>query len=626
MTNLHRAPSIYEVINLRDTITGTPGTIPGSSKIVGQTRVLNFAYESGTVNTQSTVYRTNLLDTKFFTKLNCQSSVTWTLGDFVVGRSSGATGFVATTTTGQVGYLTDVVGTFAQNEFLDLNAASSGTNIGRLDNNAASVRSYNFSDVKSYSFGSNGTADAVLDVNVALPGSGPIVSNSSGSGTSQTATITATLSNFNVQLKVGDIVQFTNNGTNHKVKVTAVTDAFNFNVQKIEAGAGNMNDSAVNGQIVRSRPEVKEAQKNKLITALGYDAVKNTNKNNTQNPSGSFRKYFSGGTSDGNGDLGFTAGSGLVFTNTTNNDTFLLINNSNGDLIQAPGTDVATGQGVQVDSLPTNTSFSLIATVASSDRSAKGKTTERMKILKLDKSFAAGVNGLTQEASVGDGYGYRVDDARISLGSGDVFKIKAIYEANGSTATADNTIPNMQFTNLVGTLSTDEVVTGDTSGARGRIVAIGGNSNQMYFIPVEDDQFTDGETVTAPNATFKLINGTIQNGGKNITDSFDLDDGQRDQFYDYSSIVRKSGYAAPTHQMIVIYDRFLTTAGINPYTVDSYDTDDYKIIPNYDGEELRDSIDFRPIVPEKLANTGSVTSPFTSVSYTHLTLPTNREV
>ena len=76
--------------------------------------------------------------------------------------------------------------------------------------------------------------------------------------------------------------------------------------------------------------------------------------------------------------------------------------------------------------VPTSTSFSLIATVAASDRSAKGKTTERMKVLKLDKSFAAGVNGLTQENAIGDGYGYRVDDARISLGSGDVFKIKAI--------------------------------------------------------------------------------------------------------------------------------------------------------------------------------------------------------
>ena len=133
----------------------------------------------------------------------------------------------------------------------------------------------------------------------------------------------------------------------------------------------------------------------------------------------------------------------------------------------------------------------------------------------------------------------------------------------------------------------------------------------MYFIPVEDDKFTDGETVTAPNGTFKLTAGTIIPGGKNITDSFELDDGQRDQFYDYSSIVRKSGYAAPTHQVLVVFDRFLTTTGISPYTVDSYPTADYKIIPNYDGQELRDVIDFRPIVPEKLANTGSVGSPFT---------------
>jgi len=609
MTNGHKAPAIYEIINLRDEITGTPGTAAGN--IIGQTRVLNFSYESGTVNNQSTVYRTNLVDTKFFTRLDCQSNVNWQLGDFVVGRTSGATGFVAiTNSSSQVGYLSDVIGTFTQNEQLDLNAASSGTNIGQLDNNTSAVKSYNFSDVKSYSFGSNGTADAVLDVKVALPGSGPIISSQSGSGTSQTATVTATLSNFNVQLKVGDIVEFTNANIAHKVKVTAVTDAFSFTIQKIEAGAGNMTDSAITGQIVRSRPEVKDAQKNKLVTALGYDAVKNTNKNNTQNPTGSFRKYFAGGAASG-GQLGFNAGSGLVFTNTNNNDTFLLINNTNGDLLQAPSTDVATGQNVQVSGLSGTNNYSLIATVSASDRSAKGKTTERMKILKIDKSFAAGVNGLTQENATGDGYGYRVDDARISLGSGDVFKIKAIYEANGSTATADNTIPNMQFTNLVGTLSTDEVITGDTSGARGRIVAVGGNSNQIYFIPVEDDKFTDGETVTAPNATLKLIAGTVQSGGKNITDSYDLDDGQRDQFYDYSSIVRKSGYAAPTHQVLVIYDRFLTTAGINPYTVDSYDTADYKIIPNYDGEELRDSVDFRPIVPEKLANTGSVTSPFT---------------
>ena len=576
MTNLHKAPSIYEVINLRDTITATPGSPAGD--VVGETRVLNFAYESGTVNTQSTVYRTYLADTKFYTRLDCQANVNWHLGDFVVGRTSGATGFVAVDANGgsasQVGYLSDVVGTFAQNEQLDLNVAN-GTNIGQLDNNANAVKSYNFTDVKSYSFSSGtGTGDVVLDVNVALPGSGPIVSSIAGNNSSppfQTATVTATLSNFNVQLKVGDIVQFTNNNVIHKVKVTAVTDAFNFNVQKVEAGAGDMTNTAITGQIVRSRPEIKEAQKNKLLTYLGYDAIKNTNKNNTQNPSGSFRKYFAGGAASG-GVLAFNAGSGLVFTNSNNNDTFLLINNSNGDIIEAPQTDVASGQIVTVSSLSGTNNYSLIATVSASDRTAKGKTTERMKILKLDKSVAASANGVTQQNGAGDGFGYRVDDSRISLGCGDVFKIKAIYEANGSAASADSTIPNVMFANLVGTLSTDEVVTGDASGARARIVAIAGNNDKMYFIPVEDDKFTDGETVTAPNGTFKLTAGTIIPGGKNITDSFELDDGQRDQFYDYSSIVRKSGYAAPTHQVLVVFDRFLTTTGISPYTVDSYPT------------------------------------------------------
>ena len=612
MTNLHKAPSIYEVINLRDAVTDSLGT--GAGTIIGQTRVLNFAYESGTVNNQSTVYRTNLVDTKFFTKLNCQASEVWSLGDFVVGKTSGATGFVAIAATSTAGYLSDVVGTFVQNEELTLNVAS-GSAFAQLDNNANAVKSFNFTDVKSYSFGTTinstiGTADAVLDVKVALPGSGPIVTTQSGSGTSQTATVTATLSNFNVQLKVGDIVEFTNNNIAHKVKVTAVTDAFNFNVQKVEAGAGNMTVSAITGQIVRSRPEIKEAQKNKLLSYIGYDALKNTNKNNTQTPSGSFRKYFAGGAASG-GALGFNAGSGLVFTNSNNNDTFLLINNTNGDILQAPTTDVSSGQTVNITGLSGSNNYSLIATVNASDRTAKGKTTERMKILKIDKSVVTGVNGLTQANSAGDGYGYRVDDAKISLGCGDVFNIKAIYEANGTAADVNSTIPNVEFANLIGTLSTDEVVTGDASGARGRIVAIGGTNNRMYFIPVEDDKFTDGETITAPNATFKLDPGTLLLGGKDITDSFTLDNGQRDQFYDYSSIVRKTGYAAPTHQILIIFDRFLTTNGISPYTVDSYTTADYKIIPNYDGQELRDVIDFRPIVPEKLANTGGIGSPFT---------------
>ena len=616
-TNTFELPTIYEDIELRDEIITTPGSPAGNP--IGRTRVLNSAYESGTVNTATTVYRINILDTKFYTKLNCQGGINWHIGDFVVGRTSGATGYVAVDANGasanQEGYLIDVTGNFVQNEYLDLNKANSGTQLGQLDNNAASVITYDFRDVKSYKYGTNGCADARLDVRVALPGSAAIISNLGSSGATQTATITAQLSNFQSQLKVGDIIEFSNNSVAQKVKVTGITDAYVMDVIKAGgAGAAAMATGSITSSIIRSRAEIKEAQKNKLITPLGFDAVKNTNKDNTVNPAGYFRKTISGTVSGTT--HAFNAGAGLVFKNAADNDDFIMSvtgGTNEGDIFQAPGFNGSSAnvQTVTVTGLTNGQTIDVIATVYASNRSAKAKTTEKMKILKLNKSVVAGVNGLTQENAEDDGYGYRVDDARISLGCSDVFKIKAIYESNNSSATLNEMVPNLQFTNLVGTISVDDVLTGDDSGSRARVVSYDSTNNKVYYIPVDDDKFTDAETITSPSATFKIVTGQIVTGAKDITDSFDLDDGMRDQFYDYSSLVRKPNYAAPTHQVLVIFDRFLTTAGVNPYTVDSYDTADYKIIPTYDEQPLRDAIDFRPQVVEKLAGSGAVASPWT---------------
>ena len=116
--------------------------------------------------------------------------------------------------------------------------------------------------------------------------------------------------------------------------------------------------------------------------------------------------------------------------------------------------------------------------------------------------------------------------------------------------------------------------------------------------------------MTSPNATFK-IDGTPVIGSTNITDLYDLDNGQRDQFYDYSRLVRKAGFAAPTHKLLVVFDRFFSSTSINPYTVDSYAESDYKIIPSYEGTELRDVLDFRPSVPQVLTGSGTQSSPYT---------------
>ena len=49
------------------------------------------------------------------------------------------------------------------------------------------------------------------------------------------------------------------------------------------------------------------------------------------------------------------------------------------------------------------------------------------------------------------------------------------------------------------------------------------NSFAQYNMPpVEDDKFTDGEDMTGPTATFKIVSGGIVQGATNITDNFEL--------------------------------------------------------------------------------------------------------
>ncbi len=605
MTNQHQAPYIYETIELRDTVTSTPGTPAGT--VIGKTRVLNFAYESGTKNNQTTLYRTNIADTQFYTQIICTGSATWTQGRKVYGATSGATGFVQNGS-GTTGYLYETNGTFQEGEVLKVNNSGGATH-GTIA--ASGRKEYNFSDVKSYAFSSGGgTADAVLDVKVALPGSGPILSSVSGTGSSATGTITATLSNFNVQLKPGDVVEFSNNNLTQRATVSAVTDAYNFNIASL--GPNNIANGALTSPVVRTRPEIKEAANKSLLTPIGYQSLKNTNNNNTQNPAGYFRTSIQN-ISVTSGSATVDVGSGLLIRDADDGDDFQVSVTSgtgDGDILEegnfTTGSPSQNTQSVALGGLcgGGNGTIDVVVTVYSSNRSAKAKTTERMRILKLDKTTTSGSpNGLTTATT---GNGYRVDDERISLGTSDVFKIKAIFESEDSN---DPIIPNFQYTNLLGTVAVDDVITGDDSGSRARVIST--TSNYVYYIPVEDDRFTDGETITGPNSTLKIVLGSNNTGSNNITDSFDLDDGQRDQYYDYSTLVRKSGYIAPTHRVFVIFDRFLTTSGISPYTVDSYPTSEYKIIPEYNEQSLRDFIDFRPIVTEQLTGSGSVASPYT---------------
>ena len=86
--------------------------------------------------------------------------------------------------------------------------------------------------------------------------------------------------------------------------------------------------------------------------------------------------------------------------------------------------------------------------------------------------------------------------------------------------------------------------------------------------------------------------------GTDVTSRYELDTGQRDASYDWSSIKLKAGQTAPTGPLLVKYSRYKSSSAGKFFSVDSYPT--YVTIPNYSSDNgtvysLRDVLDFRAV-------------------------------
>ena len=431
----------------------------------------------------------------------------------------------------------------------------------------------------------------------------------SGQSSGTTATLTASLSNFVSQLRLNDILAFSNNNLAHEVRVTGITSATQITIERVTSNS--IANGAINGNLTLLRGQIREAQKRTLISAIPKAAVKSTSTNSSGTsvaPLGYFRKSYA--VSVTGGAFSLSAGSNLTFRDVTDGDDFQVIATGGTNA----GTSYTVGNGISTTSSPGDASASItglnsgttsaivIATVYSSNRTAKAKTTQRMKVLRIDHTTGSSANGLTQTTA---GYGHRLEDKQISLGCPDVFKLKAVYE---SADDADPEIPNLGYSNLIGNFETGQILTGASSGAKAQVVSF--NSTTVFYVMLNDNSFAGDEGISTPTASGKITVGTIRQGSNNITSSYELEDGQREQYYDYSRIVRKAGYAAPTRRILVIFDRFQTTSGDGFYSVDSYSAEDYKEIPTFGIIPLRNGLDFRPMVPDKLANNGTRGTPY----------------
>ena len=106
----------------------------------------------------------------------------------------------------------------------------------------------------------------------------------------------------------------------------------------------------------------------------------------------------------------------------------------------------------------------------------------------------------------------------------------------------------MTMTETSGSFTTGEIIIGQTSGARAKIIDYNGTGNKSFFVYLDEDvTFSSGEAVVGQTDSGVATTSSVAIGSPNIKNRYFLDNGQRDGFYDVSKLQLK---LANQHQTI----------------------------------------------------------------------------
>ena len=242
-----------------------------------------------------------------------------------------------------------------------------------------------------------------------------------------------------------------------------------------------------------------------------------------------------------------------------------------------------------------------------------------IKLASLKKMRALRLTNITNK--------YNVNDTTISLGTTRVSKIHAIYNTTSGTST-ESILPKFTLNAGAGVFKIGEVIVGKSSGAKGRIIKQ--DVNAIYFTYISQTNFAINEDIFGYNSS---STGTISvinfNGLPDIKSRYMLDDGQRDQTFEFSTLTKVSSDSVISGDLVVIMDHFKdqVTSG-QFYTVNSYYDADIDEIPSYvyDGNRvyLNDVIDWRINQSDTFVNTttGEYNNPHT-INSSEIILNTN---
>ena len=620
----------YELGNLLkvNTVSGLPDSgsviqiynnFNGTGDIIGSARVYSFNLEDANYENDSTVWDLRLFDLQTYTAITLNQSVSNSgirTGSYIKGKNSGASGYSVGAGSNTLVNVVQTSGTFHKGEQIEIDGSSD------VPRTIGVATAYNTQNIKSV-VGTGFNANSVLE-KFAIPNGIRIV-------TIDDNTVRAGGKEF-TGLRVGSVVRYQRAGINTETynKVASISpDGLSMTLEAIAADIPNVYDGNVPG--VGTTIAVEMFAGAPIVRGSGQLFVSLANKNISQvNLTNSEFKISVGVTKTptnntvtiGNADI-----SGLTnfsFEPFDAEKYAVSRNDSNAIVPIKSSTRSVDGSSITLHGLE-NTASTISVSLSKKNLISKEKAYDRSRKVTVNtsKNQSSGSvadgnsgnsgleNGLTYDTN--HKYGTRVEDEEICLNYPDVVKIIAIYES------VNTSVPTFDTLTFDSTLNVnDNAIIGENiKSLDGKIVAriVGKSLDTVEIVYLSSNKFDDLDEVEFEESNIKGEVKTQSEGKyKDITNSFTLDKGQRNQYYDYSRIIRNAGSSTPSAQLIIVFDHYTVPAGDNgdAFTVLSYDKDRFRTdIPSIGVDPIRasDTIDFRPRVSVYDPSTASI-SPF----------------
>ena len=608
VNNVSGTPKFNATIDLYDLRKNSTST-PNGTKI-GDARVYTLNLTDAAYSNASTKWDLYLYDIQTYTKITLNSAVSSSelkKTSFIKGKSSSASGYATVDGSGStIIYLRQTSGSFSVGEQIQLDGVDFPRTI-------KSVQTYSTDDIKSvcqptttsgfaYAF----IADSYLE-KFSLP-NGVVSVNIDGS----TGNTTANGSVF-TGIKVGSIIRSISGITSETFnRVTNISsDGLTITLGTVTS-VTNVCDGALPStgkyNVTIGAPIIRNNTAGFLYAEL---PDKNIASVNLSGSNLSVSSQITKNVSSYSVSFNTSDFSGITnsFLQAFDEERYS-IHYSDG-VIEPLTSDKfsLSGNTVTVSNLTksTDTGSVINASLIKNGITSKKKEYSRSRSVNitLSKYAQSGSNG---SSSINDGltynrfYGLRVQDEQICLNYPDVAKVLAIYESFDSSAPTLDQIEFSASANVTTNAIIGENILGNSSKAVARIVTKP-STNTLGVVYLNENKFSAGESTLFEESNITTDIVSITEGKyKNLTSSYKLDKGQKEQYYDYSKIIRNDNNIEPSKQLLVVFDHYTvpTSDSGDVFTVLSYDEQRFSSdIPYIGSKGVRcsDTLDFRPRVP-----------------------------